>query len=321
MLFGNRKSRFGSSSGPFTPKPVDYSMSGYGGGVDNGEQMQQPRNPNFFGHGGGWVDALGAFGDAFSGNGPVYAQQQQRRQQSLMDAEQERQKMQYAQHQKTDDRAYEQNEWNRRQQYERDNPKPINNDTANDLALYQGWTPEQRALYHEMHPQFIPDGMGGGQYVKPNSGGQSQPVFAGWADEGGQTPPTSGNFPVTGNVLDRATVQGESGGRRYGAGGGYLRSSAGAMGEWQVMPETARAPGFGIREWDGTPNDLARVGKDYRGKMQSRYGGDLSKMWAAYNAGPGRVDSALKKHGANWLAGMPKETRDYVAGMLKRIGR
>lgn len=119
--------------------------------------------------------------------------------------------------------------------------------------------------------------------------------------------------------LDRITVQSESGGRRYGRDGGYLRSPVGAMGEWQVMPATARDPGFGIRPWNGTPDDLARVGRDYRVAMERRYNGDPAKMWAAYNAGPGRVDAAMRRHGSNWLNAMPKETRDYVAKNMRLL--
>jgi soluble lytic murein transglycosylase-like protein len=91
------------------------------------------------------------------------------------------------------------------------------------------------------------------------------------------------------------------------------------MGEWQVMPATARDPGFGVKPWTGTPDDLARVGAQYRRAMESRYGGDLAKMWAAYNAGPGRVDEAVKQYGDNWLRAMPAETKAYVSGMFKRI--
>lgn len=119
--------------------------------------------------------------------------------------------------------------------------------------------------------------------------------------------------------LDRVTVQSESGGRRYGRDGDYLRSPAGAMGEWQVMPATARDPGFGIRPWNGTPDDLARVGADYRRAMQRRYNNNLPMMWAAYNAGPGRVDEARRRHGDRWLENMPRETQDYVARNMRAI--
>ena len=120
--------------------------------------------------------------------------------------------------------------------------------------------------------------------------------------------------------MDRVTVNSESGGRRYGSGGGLLRSPAGAMGEFQVMPSTARDPGFGIRPWDGSnPDDLARVGSQYRAKMQDRYDGDLAKMWAAYNWGPGRVDEAVEKYGPNWLKAAPKETRDYIRRNMRGL--
>lgn len=125
---------------------------------------------------------------------------------------------------------------------------------------------------------------------------------------------------VSGDRLDRITMAAESGGRRYGKGGGLLRSPAGAMGEMQVMPATARAPGFGIRPWDGSSaDDLARVGRDYRRAMQQRYGGDPAKMWGAYNAGPGAIDSLVSRHGSGWLDHAPLETRNYVRRNLRQL--
>lgn len=88
----------------------------------------------------------------------------------------------------------------------------------------------------------------------------------------------------------------------------------------QVMPSTAANPGFGIRPSNGSPEDDIRVGREYRRAMQSRYGGDLSKMWGAYNWGPGNLDSAIANYGNDWLRYAPKETRDYIRrnmGMLR----
>jgi len=88
----------------------------------------------------------------------------------------------------------------------------------------------------------------------------------------------------------------------------------------QVMPPTARDPGFGLRP--ANPNDAAdmnRLGREYRATMEQRYGGDVRKMWAAYNAGPGAVDAAIKRHGANWLNYMPAETKDYVRKNLRKL--
>ena len=128
-------------------------------------------------------------------------------------------------------------------------------------------------------------------------------------------------FRANAKGLNAITMQAESGGRRYGKGGRLLRSPVGAMGEMQVMPATAREPGFGIRPWQGGADDLARVGREYRAKMEQRYGGDYAKMWAAYNAGPGRVDSAVKRGGRNWLRFMPAETRAYVNKNMRALGR
>jgi len=87
----------------------------------------------------------------------------------------------------------------------------------------------------------------------------------------------------------------------------------------QVMPSTAANPGFGIAPSNGTPQDDVRVGEQYRAAMQQRYGGDLAKMWAAYNAGPGRVDSALHARGSDWFGSMPQETQSYVRSNLRAV--
>lgn len=89
----------------------------------------------------------------------------------------------------------------------------------------------------------------------------------------------------------------------------------------QVMPETARDPGFGLQPANpGNAADMNRLGREYRAAMQQRYGGDLAKMWAAYNAGPGAVDEAIQRYGPNWLQALPKETQNYVRGNLGALG-
>lgn len=115
-------------------------------------------------------------------------------------------------------------------------------------------------------------------------------------------------------MLDRVTMIGESGGRPDAV------SSAGARGLMQVMPATARNPGFGVTASSGTAADDVRVGQQYRAKMQQRYGGDLRKMWGAYNWGPGNLDRAITTYGDNWLSHAPAETKAYIAGNLRRLG-
>jgi soluble lytic murein transglycosylase len=53
--------------------------------------------------------------------------------------------------------------------------------------------------------------------------------------------------------------------------------------------------------------------------MESRYGGNLAKMWAAYNWGPGNLDAALKKYGESWLDYAPPETRAYVRRNMQKV--
>jgi len=81
-------------------------------------------------------------------------------------------------------------------------------------------------------------------------------------------------------------------------------SRAGARGLMQVMPRTARGefrvdPGH---LWD--PDINIHVGTAYLRVLADRYGGNPATMIAAYNAGPGRIDSGRS---------IPRETRRYVS--------
>lgn len=103
--------------------------------------------------------------------------------------------------------------------------------------------------------------------------------------------------------------------------GKLLTSPKGAKGEMQVMDATNTDPGFGVKPAkDDSPEERARVGRDYLAAMVKRYNGEVDKALAAYNWGPGNVDAAIKQHGANWLAHAPRETRDYVARGVSAFG-
>lgn len=110
------------------------------------------------------------------------------------------------------------------------------------------------------------------------------------------------------------TVQSESGGNPNAV------SPKGARGLMQVMPATARDPGFGIRPSSGSKADDVRVGREYLREMLDRYNGDTRKAWAAYNWGPGNVDEAIANYGNRWLQAAPSETRDYVARNVRALG-
>lgn len=118
------------------------------------------------------------------------------------------------------------------------------------------------------------------------------------------------------------TAKAESGGHETNPDGSTVTSPAGAQGVMQVMPTTNANPGFGVTPaQDNSPQERARVGRDYLQAMLQKYG-DPAKAWAAYNAGPGALDDALKKATAagnpgSWLAYTPKETQAYVTGNMR----
>ena len=116
------------------------------------------------------------------------------------------------------------------------------------------------------------------------------------------------------------TKQSESGGKDTNADGTPVTSPKGAMYGMQVMPGTAKNPGYGIAPAaNDSPAEYNRVGQQYLAAMVKNYAGDPSKAWAAYNAGPGAVDAAVKANGANWLAAMPQETQAYVSKNVNQL--
>lgn len=117
------------------------------------------------------------------------------------------------------------------------------------------------------------------------------------------------------------TAQSESRNRERDENGNLITSSAGAQGKMQVMPGTNTDPGFGVKPaQDSSDAERTRVGRDYLAAMMRRYGNDPAKAWAAYNWGPGNVDAAIKKAGANYLNLAPPETQEYVKNNMLALG-
>lgn len=102
--------------------------------------------------------------------------------------------------------------------------------------------------------------------------------------------------------LIRAVIMQESGGDPS------AKSSAGATGLMQLMPDTAKS--LGVKD-SLDPTENIDAGTRYLSQLVKKYG--LEKGLAAYNAGSGNVD----KYG-----GVPpfKETQDYVKNILSKVG-
>ncbi|MET1076712.1 MAG: transglycosylase SLT domain-containing protein [Pseudomonas sp.] len=109
-------------------------------------------------------------------------------------------------------------------------------------------------------------------------------------------------------------------------------SNKGALGLMQLMPATAQdmARELGLAYDEQRLRSDAgynkRLGSAYLDKLLDRYGGHQALAVAAYNAGPGRVDSWLQAHGdprrgevstGEWIERIPfQETRDYTRSII-----
>jgi hypothetical protein len=117
----------------------------------------------------------------------------------------------------------------------------------------------------------------------------------------------------TSSKLLKHILHKESRGQRYDKEGNLLTSSKGALGEMQVMPATARDPGFGIAPArSNDPEELRRVGEEYANVLLKKYR-DPKLAAIAYNMGPGNTDKWLAA-GAD-VSKLPQETRGYIQGM------
>jgi soluble lytic murein transglycosylase-like protein len=87
-------------------------------------------------------------------------------------------------------------------------------------------------------------------------------------------------------------------------------SPVGARGLAQLMPGTARQLGVDASD----PSANLEGGARYLREQLDRFGGDLEKALAAYNAGPGRVLRA---------GGVPRirETQNYVSAIMSRLSQ
>jgi hypothetical protein len=79
----------------------------------------------------------------------------------------------------------------------------------------------------------------------------------------------------------------------------------GARGLFQIMPATAKNPGYGVAPLHGASrHEQRRFAKDFMSAMLKIHHGNLACALAAYNAGPARIGDCSNE----W----PEETQRYV---------
>lgn len=137
----------------------------------------------------------------------------------------------------------------------------------------------------------------------------------------GNLPKTTGNEVDPVNFFNSRILGQESGHQQYNKDGTVKTSSAGAIGIAQVMPGTApTAAKMAGLPWDEDKylHDAdynAALGRAYFLSQYDKYG-DVAMAAAAYNAGPGNVDKAIRRaqeSGGSYIDYLPAETRAYVA--------
>ena len=112
-------------------------------------------------------------------------------------------------------------------------------------------------------------------------------------------------------------------------------SGAGARGLMQMMPATAAATArqrsipFALYQLTSAPDLNAQLGAAHLGELMQSNRGSYIMVFAAYNAGPGRVQEWVKAYGdprdsnvdaIDWVERIPiTETRNYVQRVMENM--
>lgn len=108
----------------------------------------------------------------------------------------------------------------------------------------------------------------------------------------------------------------------------HAESPVGAVGPWQLMPQTAQQYGVVRNEWFDGRRDLmasTRAALDYLTYLHSLFEHDWPLALAAYNAGEGTVQAAIQQRASKglradlWSLALPDETKQYVPKLMALV--
>ena len=133
---------------------------------------------------------------------------------------------------------------------------------------------------------------------------------------------TKGASDSIDRIMDQIAIK-ESSNRHMDENGELIiNPKSGAIGKYQILPSTARDPGYGVKPLENnTEEEHRRFAIDYYNAMLKEFDGDQEKALAAYNAGPDVLRKAIQQEPEDWLSLLPKETREYVADILGALSQ
>ncbi|NSL91702.1 lytic transglycosylase domain-containing protein [Acetobacter syzygii] len=115
------------------------------------------------------------------------------------------------------------------------------------------------------------------------------------------------NLPA--GLLDGMWAKESSRGRNAGP------SPAGALGDFQIMPDVARQVGVNPQNFEQSAQYAAKRMHD---NLQN-YQGSLAASLAEYNWGAGNLHKARSQYGEDWASYAPDETQDYIATIGRSV--
>jgi hypothetical protein len=115
-------------------------------------------------------------------------------------------------------------------------------------------------------------------------------------------------------LLAHAVAMAESHEQQYKDGHLYT-SGKGAQGVFQLEPGTASQYGVDAADISGN----IKGGLHLLADLGKKYNGNVEEILAAYNWGQGHLDKAIARHGGFDTSYLPRETRDYIAGIESRM--